>query len=283
MSESSNLRQSLGPLSVGNVISASLQIYRDRFKVYYLLALQAYLWILIPIYGWAKFASILGLISRLAFSEISEHPETVSEARRHTKPRLWTFLLAGFLSLLIFLGAFLGVGVVLAIVFGFLAAITQKEPSFGIFVIILAIITFIALVFGYIWLYSRLSLVELPIAIEDQEKAGAAIGRSWTLTKGFVLRLQLIFFVAFLVTIPVSIVIQIVSNILQIIFTLLLPQIPEGLTPALSLIYFVLVVAFAFASNALIIPFWQAIKAIIYYDLCSRKEGIDLQLRDSDS
>jgi hypothetical protein len=30
--------QLLGPLSVGNVVSASLRLYRDRFKLYYRLA-----------------------------------------------------------------------------------------------------------------------------------------------------------------------------------------------------------------------------------------------------
>lgn len=30
--------QPLGPLSVGNVVSASLRVYRDRFKLYYRLA-----------------------------------------------------------------------------------------------------------------------------------------------------------------------------------------------------------------------------------------------------
>jgi hypothetical protein len=30
-------------------------------------------------------------------------------------------------------------------------------------------------------------------------------------------------------------------------------------------------------------PFWQAIKAVIYYDLRSRREGLGLQVRDSRS
>ncbi|WP_293043893.1 hypothetical protein [Moorena sp. SIO1F2] len=43
-------------------------------------------------------------------------------------------------------------------------------------------------------------------------------------------------------------------------------------------LYLVLVFGLSFASGALLVPFWQAIKSVIYYDLCSRKEGIDLQL-----
>jgi len=36
----------------------------------------------------------------------------------------------------------------------------------------------------------------------------------------------------------------------------------------------------SFGFGALVLPFWQAIKAIIYYDLRSRKEGLGLQMRD---
>jgi hypothetical protein len=31
-----------------------------------------------------------------------------------------------------------------------------------------------------------------------------------------------------------------------------------------------------------VMPFWQSIKAVIYYDLRSRREGLGLQLRDHD-
>jgi hypothetical protein len=78
----------MNPLSVGNVVSAGLRIYRDRFLTYFRLAFIAYLWIFVPIYGWAKFSSIMGLISRLAFGEVRERPETVTEANRYVKPRL---------------------------------------------------------------------------------------------------------------------------------------------------------------------------------------------------
>jgi hypothetical protein len=34
--------------------------------------------------------------------------------------------------------------------------------------------------------------------------------------------------------------------------------------------------------NILAIPFWQSLKAVIYYDLRSHKEGIGLELRDAE-
>ncbi|MGK7877501.1 MAG: DUF975 domain-containing protein [Xenococcaceae cyanobacterium] len=281
MSKSPIPSQPIGPLSIGNVVSAGLRIYRDHFKLYYSLAFTAYLWVLVPIYGWAKFSAILGLISRLVFSEIIERPETVNEARRHVNPRMWNFFLAGLLVSLIFSAAMLGVVIVFGIFFGILGilltAIFEQNLAAVVILTLLGLIAFIALIFGYIWLYSRLSIVELPIAIENQGDPGGAIGRSWNLTQGFVLRLQGIFLVAFLTTLPVSIVVQIADNIIQVVLAILLPQ-DSGI---FVLLYVLLILSLSFASGALLIPFWQAIKAVIYYDLRSRREGLDLQIRDS--
>ncbi|NJO94278.1 MAG: hypothetical protein HC820_07955 [Hydrococcus sp. RM1_1_31] len=152
MSESSSTRQPLGSLSVGNVVSAGLRIYRDRFKLYFSLALQAYLWLIVPVYGWAKFFAILGLISRLAYGEIVERPETVSEARRHTNARMWSFLVASLLVTLIFIGAMIAVFVVAGIIFAVLAVIAQQNPIAIALLGMLGVIFLIAFLFGYIWL-----------------------------------------------------------------------------------------------------------------------------------
>ena len=286
MSKSPSSSQPIAPLSIGNVVSAGLRIYRDHFKLYYGLAFKAYLWILVPIYGWAKFSAISGLISRLVFREIIERPETVNEAHRHVNPRMWDFFLAGLLIGLILFGAMFGGGIVFGIVFAVLGMVlgailgdagTVGSVLLGIIAVIAFIFAVIAFIFGYIWLFSRLSIVELPIAIEDNGKPTSAIGRSWNLTKRFVLRLQGVFFVAFLITIPISIVVQIVSSIIQIILALLLPSD----SAIFGLLYFLLIFGLSFASGALLIPFWQAIKAVIYYDLRSRREGMGLQLRDA--
>jgi hypothetical protein len=102
------------PLSVGNVVSASLRIYPDHFKSYFGLALVAYLWLLVPIYGWAKYSAISALISRLAFGEVREKPETVSDARREVNPRMWSFFGAGILTFLIYIGVYVAVTIAMA-------------------------------------------------------------------------------------------------------------------------------------------------------------------------
>lgn len=277
MSTNPTPTQPMGPVSVGNVISAAVRIYRDHFKLYYGLAFTAYLWVLVPIYGWAKFWAISALISRLAYSEVIERPETVNEARNYVMPRMWSFLWAGSLVGLIYFGITLGTMIVFGILGGVIAAIVGQNTAAIVVVVLLGVIAFIAFIFGYLWFCSRLFILEVPLAIENNLGASSAIGRSWKLTEGFVLRLIGVVSVAILVTLPISIVVQIISTLIQsFVGTLVTPD-----SPTFFSLFYLLVLPLSFASGSLLIPFWQAIKAVVYYDLRTRKEGLGLEIRDS--
>jgi hypothetical protein len=264
-----------GPLSVGNVVSAGLRIYRDHFKSYFGLAFVAYLWLLVPIYGWAKFSAISGLISRLAFGEVRENPETVNDVRREVNPRMWSFLWAGILTFLIFVGVSLVGSIAIGILAGVAAVLFGQNGA--VISVVLTVVAFIAFFIIYIRIISRLLIIELPLAIENNLSGGGAIGRSWQLTKGSVGRIQWIVLVAFLISLPLGIVVNIFSLILQGVLTALLG--PES--SLFFLVYYILLVGLSFANGAALLPFWQAIKAVIYYDLRSRKEGLGLEMRDS--
>ena len=272
----SNSAKPIGPLTIGNVVSAGLRIYRDRFKTYYSLALKAYLWILVPIYGWAKFSAIQGLISRLAFAEVNEQPETVRDAQGEVMPRMWSFLGAGILISLIFMGFFLGVAMVFLLFAIFIGAIFQDFTG-DIIASLLITIGSIAFIIVFIWLAARLFVVEAALAIEDNINASKAIERSWELTQGSVGRIQWIIFVTFLITIPISVVFEIAERIITVVFTTSLPMADNNL---FTLLYWVLIVGVNVAVGGLLIPFWQSITGVIYYDLRNRREGLGLKLKD---
>lgn len=269
------------PLSVGNVVSAGMRLYRSHLKDYFLLALQAYLWILVPVYGWAKFYALTSLISRLAFGELVNQPESISSGKRFVNSRLWQFLLA---MLLLFLVG-IGIGIAAVIVFAILGLLSaalvggmgqQGNPATFLVIGLVAFVVGIVALLAVLWLVTRFYLVDLPLAVEDNIDGASAISRSWELTKGYVWRILLISFVGFLITIPIQIVVQILTRILQLVF---LPLIQEGGTVYL-LPYLVLVFAISFSSGAVIVPLLQTIKAVVYYDLRSRREGLGLKLRD---
>ncbi|MBG1262398.1 DUF975 domain-containing protein [Nostoc commune] len=279
MSENFGSPGQIQPLSVGNVVSAAVRLYRSHLKDYFLLALKAYVWVLVPVYGWAKFYALSALISRLAFGELVNQPESISSGERYVNSRLWQFLVTMLLMLLISIGIGLGV-VVLFVLFGFLSAFVglgqQGNPATSILIIIFTIVVSIVAVVAVFWLLTRFYLVDVPLAIEDNINGVSTISRSWELTQGHVWRILSISFVAFLITIPAQIALQIISTVIQVIF---LPLINENST-IFSPILIVLILAFSFSTGAIILPFWQAIKAVIYYDMRSRREGLGLQLRD---
>ena len=259
------MTETTAPLSIGKIVGASLRIYRDRFFTYFRLAFQAYLWLVVPIFGWAKFAAISGQISRLVWSVV-ERPETVHEAFRHTDPRKWAFLLAGFLTGLIMLVTLilesLSLGVILALFGGAIYTFLGQTPADFAFVVF-SMIASIAFLFVYLWIFSRLSLVELSIALMNGVSAQSAIKKSWQLTRGSVLRLQGVFIVAFLLTLPLYLIVNLLSNLGQIFLVVWLPQ-----DSALFIGLYLLLLGLSLIGGALIHPFWQALKAVIYWDLC---------------
>lgn len=279
MSNPSPEYQSPGPLSVGNVISAAARIYRDRFPVYYKLALISYFWLLVPIYGWAKFMAISGLLSRLAYGEVSGNPESVREARRYINPRLWTFFLTALLVGLIFLGWYILFTIIAGIIFVILAAFADQQFAWFLWIIFgfLLIVGLVMFIISLIWLNSRLYLADLAIAIENQSSPSTAINRSWQLTKRFIGRIMLISFVAFLIAIPASLLMQVIDSLVRLMLVIIFPE--DSLVA--GVLYFLIYLATSFPISALLVPFWQSIKAVVYYDLRSRREGIDIQLRDS--
>ena len=265
------------PLSVGNIVTTAFQLYKNRFKPYFLLALKAYFWLLVPIYGWAKFFAISALISRLVYGELVNQPETIKNGTKYVNSKLWQFLVAAILLGLIALGAYIAFAIAIGIAVGFGGVVAYQVGNSALTAItfIIAGVAFIAFIVGFLWILVRFYIYEVPLAIEDNIDATSTISRSWQLTKGNVSRIMLISFVAVLITLPLLILGQIVSATLQSSLAALIEQ-----QSILSLPLVVVYLGLNFALGALQLPFTQAVKAVVYYDLRTRKEGLGLNLRD---
>ncbi|MBF2017330.1 MAG: glycerophosphoryl diester phosphodiesterase membrane domain-containing protein [Rivularia sp. T60_A2020_040] len=285
MSSNFNPPNSVQPLSLGNVISAGLRLYSSHLKSYLGLAFNAYLWVIVPIYGWAKCSAILALISRLSFGELVNQPESVNSARKVVNSRLWQFLLMNLLIILIYFVFFIALMIVYVIaavaVGGLITAITSGENTLNPVIIILlflfGIIFLGAILTAIFWITARLSVVEVPLAIEDNIDATSTISRSWELTQGHVWRIVGILLVSSLLTIPIQVPFSVVSFLIQMLL-MRLAQTQEN--PSLMVLSSVINLVISLISAAIVVPFWQAIKATVYYDLRSRREGLGLQLRD---
>jgi len=270
------------PLNVGDVVSAGMRLYTSHLKEYYLIALQAYLWVIVPFYGWAKFYALSALISRLAFGDLVNQPESVVSGKRFVNSRLWQFFLTLVLILLIGIGIYIGLAIVfivaailLEVLFG---GLNMRSPATLALLIPIVFVGIIMTLIALSWLFTRLYLVDMPLAIEENVNSTSSISRSWELTQGNVWRILLISTIGFLITLPVQFAIQIILSIFQLIALTVIPQ----NSSFFYVLYYIVSIIVVFASGALVIPFWQTTKAVVYYDMRSRQEGLGLKLRDHD-
>lgn len=272
--------KSLKPLSVGNVVTAAIQLFRSHFKQYLGLTLRAYLWVLIPLYGWAKFLMIHAMISRLAFGDLTGRPESEAEARSQLEDKKWGFLGLAILVWLITVGIvfvyYFALIIVALIGVAIMAVAGQNNTAVLVISIILGIFAFSLLTLAMIWFFCRLIVNELPYAIEPVSNVASSIGRSWELTKNYTLRIIVIVIVAFLMTLPLQIIAQVLAFMFQAFVSGFFPEKSAELF-AVSFLggYFI-----GLASSLIIVPFWQSIKAVIYYDVRNRKEGLGLEFND---
>ncbi len=300
------------PLSIGNVVNASVRLYRSHLKKYLQISLTAHLWLLPPVllcfpaiaaiyltnvapqssipiwvavlvlgifsffYCYARFLVNSATIGRLAFNELINQPESISDARSYTSQRLWSFLriaLQVFLYLfLIYIGFYLGL-IIFFLVLGMLGALLVKvvgSTVVGILAVLTGTLVFVAFLFGILWLYCGWVIAEIPLAVEENINGRQSIARSWELTQTAIFRILGVITVAFLVTLPILLLFSYLPQIFLL-------RLEPGSTAYLTLYSFTLVVSMV--GGIFVMPFWQALKAVLYYDLRTRREGLGLQLR----
>jgi hypothetical protein len=281
MSQNSSSPSLIRQLSVGDVVNISIQLYRSNLKLYLRLALVAHLWLLVPLYGWARFYTIAGLISRLTFNQLLDCTENISSVRSQLNRRLVYFAIAGFF---VFIMCWLG-SIVLAYLVTFLIVLVLALFSFVIKaklvtsfmglpeVLLGSIILAIALLLNF-WLNSRLWLTELPLATEPLINFWKSIKSSCKLTKKSCNYLQGIILIAFSIALPITVIVWIGFMYAISFLVYILPKyaIPNS---AVSLLFLIISSSVA---GIITMPFWQSVKAVAYYDIRCRQEGLDLKL-----
>ncbi|MFN4279450.1 RDD family protein [Thermosynechococcus sp.] len=295
----------LHSLSSGNVVTIALELYRHQVNRYFLLSLFAHVWfflltiaavlivavalimggllaknalialLLLPamgllaalplyLFGWTRLMASGALLSRRIYAVLTALEESESEARSFIFPKMLNYLLATLM-----------VGVILLIVYGVLGAIgyliylvgwpvvqlleqnIQTEPARSLFFLtfllsILLLLLVALLVISYFM--ARLSLVDVVLALEPECTPLKSVRRSWQLTQGQAWHTLTVFFVASLATIPANLLSSIINSVVII--------------PVAGLFVAVL-----------LLPLWQGIKAVLYWDLRVRNEGAAFQVR----
>ncbi|MEM9163137.1 MAG: hypothetical protein AAGC54_08710 [Cyanobacteria bacterium P01_F01_bin.4] len=272
------------PLNIGNVVSAGLSLYRTNFKTYTGLSLKALLWYLLPIYGWAKSAMIAGQIGRLGFQELIRQPESVPGALQRVSPKMWSFLGVAILVGLIQAGVNIAASMASWIVLFPVALIGGALGDVG--VVLTGLINFVVQIILFaiqLWFQARFLVYDLAIAVETDKESIGSISRSWNLSKGSVFRVQGVLLVTYLIMVPLF-----VLSAVPLLFTIPLfarisvdfPTADVGPIVGLIALAFLAFFVLLLVAGIFTMPFFQSIKSVLYYDLLSRREGLDIQLAD---
>jgi hypothetical protein len=283
-------------LSIGNVVTVSLQLYRANLKLYFKLSLVAYLWLLVPLYGWANFLAIYALISRLAFNELIDFPESVKAASLYVKRRRWSFLLKSTLLMIV-----LFISLVLSfIVTAFcleLIGRNQFLKSLGnylfensivrrntwialVIALVMLLAIFAALFIPTLWLYSHFLLTDLPLALENKVNFLNAFIKSWKLTNHYSFRIKLILLIVGLILGTIETLIYFICTVTvlgmsKVLNLILSPDLSVYSSVIIQLVILVMILL----NLAIMMPVLQAVKAVVYYNLRLRREGFGLQLQ----
>ncbi len=311
-----NTSDPVGTLSIGNVVTTSTTLYKSNFKRYLQVSLRATAWIVaigaasiglfalgVALYtatkswlvampvtlGWAiamlyflaKYATERATICRLAYQELIDAPETIAVATRHLLPRTWAFLrlnlLLSFYLFLVTIVGYIALIIIIAIFVTGLVYVLKLSPenlavTFGIG--LLAIVLFILWIVVILRYYAYWFVAELPLAVESTNSASSSIQRSRQLTGSAVGSVLSIMTIAFLIVAPLNSIGSIPTFAGQMMTNPLLSTDPstQSMGGGLILVGTILTIAI----ELLLMPFWQIIKAIVYYDLRNRREGNDL-------
>jgi hypothetical protein len=324
------MSQSIRPLSVGNVVSASIRLFRSHLGQFLGISLKAVGWMTIPwipilmafivfatamatfasagnrnfggliafgvlmipvflallIFCSAKALTNEALISRLAFQDLMGQPESMAAAWQQVRKRTWHFWFARFMVVVILIAVSFAFRVLRDFLMVIPASIASSNGSSAMATLVVLIGVVIALVnYGVqLWFQARFFVPELPIAIEENVSGDQSIVRAWELSKGHAVRIAMVILVAGLITVPLF-----VLAFAPFIVTLLtatasmvgrgrgMPD-PAVLSAIFGSLGLGLLLTFGF--SIFTTPFWQTIKAVIYYDLRSRREGMGLELRE---
>ncbi|MEL7502581.1 MAG: DUF975 domain-containing protein [Cyanobacteria bacterium J06554_6] len=268
------------PLNVGNVVSAAISLYRTNFKTYTGLSTKAILWYLVPVYGWARSLMILGQIGRLGFKELLREPEQPAEALRQVEPKLWSFLGVAMLVGLISFGVSIATSIVSTIALIPIMALSFLGSFGAALGAILQILVQLGMFGVQLWFQARFWLYDLFIAVETDQESVQSIGRSWQMTSGNAFRVQAVLVISYLIMLPL-LILSAIPFLLVIPFAGgLFTENPDPTAALVFLLAFFLFFVLLLIVSIVAIPFWQALKSVLYYDLRSRREGLDLTLGD---
>lgn len=263
-------------LTVGNTVTASVALYKNQWRKFLKLSAIAHLWLLVPIYGWARHFAIAAWISQLCLHKLSNDSEFNSQEKYFSIRSLGIFFIVAILALVVpFILSFL---IVFSLFFAgfYLEKIVSLTTLASVFNWIgqdflegiLGLTIVLLLYFIAIWFNVRFFLTDLAFAVEKKPKIFTIIKQSYLLTKNNSFEIFRTIGLSLLLTLPIwSISYFLVSIFLAFIVVALDNIVPNLLPNSNIYLGLYVLICWSLVVNLLIMPFWRSLKAVTFYQL----------------
>lgn len=221
---------------------------------------------------------IVVAVSRSVLGRVASSKEVWERTKSKFLPLIGLNIITSIIS-----GLMMIIGIVVFFVLLASAASTAKTDreflqDLGVSLVGLLILMVIsALVSSYL---SIKFSVASPAMVLENLGVFAAIGRSWSLTRGNFWRLFGINILTAIITSMVAGIFVGIADALGAIFIVVGSSSPEDVIASLNTTY-ILVMVMSTIAQLLILPFTSSVNALLYIDLRMRKEGLDVELRNA--
>lgn len=276
--------------TVGNTITVAVAIYKHNWKKYLKLSLVAHLWLLVPVYGWARYFAIAAWISKLSFNELVAQPDNIDQKEYFTLRSLFIFLFTALVTIFIiavtmilsslFIFVFIFIAVLLQIILEApildrISEIIDQAEGVGYWVFFWSIILLFSLTSTFS--YVRLFLTDLGFVGNHTSKLFNLISKSYSLTKQkfkiFGIILQSFVFICPIWIISFFLIIIVSGFLLWGIKRFVMIQISIS---AFHLGLYI-IIGWFILTNLLTMPFWQSVKAFTYHKVSNERDDYDLR------
>ena len=273
--------------TVGNTITIAVAIYRNNLKKFLKLSLAAHLWLLIPVYGWARYFAIAAWISKLSFDELTNEINNPNKKQYFSIHSLFLFFVSGLISIIIpvILSYLLTV-----VVFLFVEAVKETivvifsfseydifDPSNTSYPLIALIISSIFFLFSS-WFYAKLFVSDLIFIDSEKRQIFYLFNQSRKLIKNSQVKTFKTILLSLVVSLPVWTVGFLIYICLVAITTIISTIISiDTISTNKDLVISSCLLAGLFCAHGLLFPFWQSVKATTFYQLTALERKYNLR------
>ena len=221
---------------------------------------------------------IVVAVSRSVLGRVASSKEVWERTKSKFLPLIGLNIITSIISGLMMIIGIAVFFVLLASVASTAKTETELFQGLGITLVGLLILMVIsALVSSYL---SIKFSVASPAMVLENLGVFAAIGRSWSLTRGNFWRLFGINILTAIITSMVAGIFGGIAGALGAIFVVVGSSSPEDIIASLNTTY-ILIMVMSTIAQLLILPFTSSVNALLYIDLRMRKEGLDVELRNA--